>query len=379
MDEIAVGCVIALGVVAIVEVVRAVHGRGSRSLTVAVCALAVARTLDLEVVAAMRSVAVAVMEHGLVLVSAAAVVHFLMGLVPGSATDLRLVALAADRRTHVVVLAALLAPVVHFERALPADADARGAVYASSPLWALHWAAFLSVLAVVFSYGALISLRSARHAVGIMRWRMASVGAGHAVGAMYVVLKAVRLVATSADPTLTALTLLAAAEQVAETICILAIAAGLASGSVIAVAEDMRHRYRVWVLWPLWVGLWDHAPHLPFSSPPRRWAAVLASDIRIVLVRQVVELGDATRVLAEHMPEHEISDPADQACALAVAAARRAAGAPPLRLIGQRATEATVDQRIARLAPIARRWRRGHNRLAATSLTEVTDIHVATQ
>lgn len=375
MDDIAVASVLALWAVAGVEVIRWLRRTGTPSLTVSVVALAVGRTIDLELGGPTfgRSVALAVVEHSAVLVSACAVLVFTRTMSTAGDRTGRFLATATNRSLWILAGAALLAPLVNATATLPADQDQRAALYASDPLWCLHWAVFLGALVVVLSQGARIAARGARHTPGVLRARLIGLCLGHTFGVCYAISKGVRLGILATTPTFDD-DALAAIEQGSLTACIAAVTLGLLAGPIASAGEGLRTRSQVWRLWPLWVGLWEHAPHLPFKTPPRRTAATLERDSRIVLVRQVVELGDAIRVLGPYMPNHDPADPADLCRALATAAARRSAGISPHGEPGPSGGSSIVE-RLAFLLPIARHWsQRSADRLVRSIATDRSSV-----
>lgn len=362
MTGLAVGTAVGLWLVVAVETVRVAQGRGSRALWVAVLGLAVSRTLDLDAVAGAfgHAVTVSVAERMAVLVSAVGVVVVTRSIArEGGRRPGRALAVATDPRLWVVVGLLILAPLVHAGQALPSDTAGRAATYAADPWWGVHWVTFLVFLGFVLWQGASISLRNARHVPGILRWRLVGLGVGQGFAVAYAVLKGVRLAVLAADGPAAADDVLGAAEQGALAASVATVAVSLLAGAVGTMWDGLLLRRRVWTLWPLWVGLWDHAPHMPFPAPPRRWVATVIGDVRMTAVRQVVELGDAIRVLTPYLPPHDPTDPAARAAALAEAAGRRSAGSSPLGDHHEpEPMGSTVDERATHLVPVARRWRR---------------------
>ncbi len=359
MGEVAFVSVAVLWVVAVVELVRIRRGTGTPSLAVAVVALAVGRTLDLDEVGAAlgRTALLGVLEHAATLTSALGVLAFTGAITSaGTGSATRVQKAATDPRVWIVLAAAIAAPLMHPTEELPASAAERAVTYANDPLWWLHWAAFLGVLALVLWHGAGISLRNVRHVDGVLRARLVGLGLGQTMGVVYAVLKGVLLVVLALAPPVDT-DALSAAEQAALTLCIAAIAVGLLVGALSTAWTSVRTRVHVWALWPLWRGLWDHAPHLLHARTPGRLSAALARDVDVIAVRQVVELSDAARALGPHMPEHDHTDPGAHARALAEASARRLAGLAPMR-----STEAGVEwpgvagAQAGRLLPVARHW-----------------------
>ncbi|GIG21151.1 hypothetical protein Cch01nite_18750 [Cellulomonas chitinilytica] len=347
---------LALWVVAGIQVVRTLRGAGSWSLTVAVVALATGLTIDADVVSAAlgRSVVLAVVEHTSILVAAVATLAFIRC----AADENGHLANPVRRAAWIVAAVALTAPLLRATQELPAAAEARADVYADSPFWGIHWATFLGLLMVVMCRCAVLGFSNAPRARGLLRVRLVGIGVACVVGAGYAVLKSVLLVTLALSLGSAELAdVLSAAEQAALMLSITITAAALLAGAVESIRQEIVVRSRVWALWPLWVGLWEHAPHMPSATPPRRLAATLARESRMILVRQVVELGDATRTLGPFLRERDASSPADEARALADAAARRSAGAIP-EGPGQPAPGSTVDERVAYLRPIARGWGR---------------------
>lgn len=361
MTGLAVGTAVLLWLVVVGESVRLARGRGSRALWVAVLGLALSRTLDLDAVAGAfdHAVALSVAERIAVLVAAVGVVVLTRSIAhQGGRAPGRGLTVATDPRLWAAVGLLMLAPLVHAGQGLPGSTAGRAAVYASDPWWGVHWATFLAFLTFVLWQGAAISLRNARHAPGALRWRLLGLGVGQSLAVAYAVLKATRLVLLATTGPGAADDVLGVAEQGALAASVATVAVSLLAGAVGTAWDGLVLRGRVWTLWPLWVGLWDHAPHMPFTEPPGRWAVTFAGDVRMTSVRQVVELGDAVRVLAPYLPVHDPTDPAARADALAEAAGRRTAG---LRPTGDHEEPepagVTVEERLAHLLPVARRWR----------------------
>lgn len=350
MDELVTAGVVVLWAVTVVEVVRAVRGTGARSLLVAVAALAAGRTLDLDAVgeALGRTTVLAAVEHALVVVSAVAVVAFTHRITG----ERRIV----PRAVWVVLGLMLAAPLVDAWGALPATAEDRAAVYASSVPWLVHWVAFLTTLAIALTAGARVALRNGRLARGVLGVRLVGLGAGQVLGVLYTALKALHLGALVVSPGAD-VGLLGTAEQAALSSAILLVAAGLVVGFAATVAADVATRRRLWVLWPVWAGLWPHAPHLD-HAPPSRLRTTFSTDARIREVRLVVEIGDALRVLTPYVPAHDHTDPVASAAALQLASRRVGQDVTPPESTGPRPAEAGFAARTRELYTLARAWPR---------------------
>ncbi|WP_141372057.1 DUF6545 domain-containing protein [Cellulomonas cellasea] len=350
MDELVTAGVVVLWAVTVVEVVRALRGTGTRSLLVAVAALAAGRTLDLDAVgeALGRTTALAAVEHVLVVVSAVAVVAFTHRITGEHRT--------VPRPVWVVLALALAAPLVDAGGALPATAEDRAAAYASSVPWLVHWVAFLVTLAVALTAGARIALRNGRLARGVLGVRLIGLGAGQVLGVLYTVLKALHLGALVVSPG-SEVGLLGTAEQAALSSAILLVAVGLVVGFAATVAADLATRRRLWVLWPVWADLWPHAPHLD-HTPPGRLRTTFSPDARIREVRLVVEIGDALRVLSPYVPAHDHTDPVAQAAALQLASRRVGQDVPASPPSGPRPAETGFAARTRELYALALAWPR---------------------
>ncbi|MGW6128853.1 DUF6545 domain-containing protein [Cellulomonas sp. NPDC055163] len=350
MDELVTAGVAVLWAVTVVEVVRAVRGTGTPSLLVAVAALAAGRTLDLDAVggALGRTTALAAAEHALVVVSALAVVAFTHRITGQRRT--------VPRAVWVVLVLALAAPLVDAGSVLPATADHRAAVYASSVPWLVHWVAFLVTLTVALTAGARTALRNGRLARGVLGVRLVGLGAGQVLGVLYAALKALHLGALVVSPG-SDVGLLGTAEQAALSSAILLVAAGLVVGFAATAAADVATRRRLWVLWPVWADLWPHAPHLDHAAPSRLRTAV-SPDARIREVRLVVEIGDALRALTPYVPAHDHTDPVASAAALQLASRRVGQDVPTPASTGPRPAEAGFAARTRELSTLARAWPR---------------------
>lgn len=293
-------------------------GSGNAPLVVALGALVLSGTTGLDAVRAAlgRTVALATAEHVLVLVGALAVAtltHRLAGR-----------RRRAPRHLGLLVLVALGAPLLDAGATLPESAEGRTALYASSPVWLVHWSAFLVTLAVVLTLGAHAALRDGRVALGVPSLRLAALGAGQVLGVLYAVLEALHLgvlaVSPTADPRL-----LAATERAALTSAVLLVASGLLAGLAVELVADLAARRRLWQLWPVWADLRPVDPTDP-DGFPGRVRTTLARGARPRQLRVVAEIGDAVRVLAPHVPSHDPHDPVAQAAALQLAAHRRTPG-----------------------------------------------------
>ncbi|WP_258725304.1 DUF6545 domain-containing protein [Cellulomonas sp. NS3] len=350
MAELVTAGVVVLWAVTVVEVVRAVRGTGTRSLLVAVAALAAGRTLDLDAVgeALGRTTALAAVEHALVVVSAVAVVAFTHRITGERRT--------VPRPVWVVLAVMLAAPLVDAGGLLPATAEGRAAVYASSVPWLVHWVAFLVTLAVALTAGARIALRNGRLTRGVLGVRLVGLGAGQVLGVLYTALKALHLGVLVVSPG-SDVRLVGTAEQAALSSAILLVATGLVVGFAATVAADVATRRRLWVLWPVWADLWPHAPHLD-DTPPGRLRTIFSTDARIREVRLVVEIGDALRALTPYVPAHDHTDPVASAAALQLASRRVGQGLPPPAASGPRPAEAGFAARTRELSTLARAWPR---------------------
>lgn len=338
-----------LGAVTVVEAVRAVRGTGRASLAISMAGLTVGRVLDTDELSARFGEAAWLItsRHAASLVVAIGMVAFARSI---TGTRWRM----SSPWVWAVLGVGLVVPLVDPGALLPVDDDARIAVFAGSPVWLVHWGAYLSVSLLAAVAVTTTSLRSIGASRGAFRAQLACLATGTTLVMVYALLNAVHLTTLALRPG-TGLGPLAGVEQVVSNLASLMVGLSLLTGLLEPVAVGVARRRRVWALWPVWVGLWDFAPHLDAERPGRLRSA-LARDPHMVLVRLVVEIGDAARVLTPHLPEHDASRPVERAAALQVAAERHRRGDPVNGSAPPPDLERTLDQRAQELHDVARVW-----------------------
>jgi hypothetical protein len=334
-----------------IETVRAVRGTGRVSLACAVGGITVGRILDLDALsAAVGEVTwLITARHAASLAVAVGMAAFARSITGG---PWRILATPA----WVLLGLGLAIPFVDVGTVLPAADGPRFALYASSPLWLIHWTAYLTASMIAAVAILTTSVRNVAASRGGFRAQLLCLGTGTAFVVVYVALNAAHLLILVLNP-VAETERLVDFEQGAANIASLLVGISLLAGLFEPFAVSLARRRHVWGLWPMWLALWDHAPHLePELRRRGRLRSTLVPDARMVLLRLVVEIGDATRALAPRMVAHDPANPTERAAALRLAlkqpelGATTTAGPPPPEEM------TSIDRRAKDLYGVARAW-----------------------